>query len=321
MALGSHSNSRPVKSVVSKTDISDLALAAAFDMRWLKMLSGRSPSSVALDADATPRPCPGAVRDTSCMCQGLDTPAHLFSNDHSSCLLAMHEPIFRQMLASLWFRYGVLLLGDVHTGTIPLEVRLAVRYRSGFIVAVKPARNAVPLLMVQEAAAHERFQIRRDKIEEHQTTTARRADRRLQKLLIWEKDSPGNLLHIDHYRTAAERLWCHLAHDEDGMVALDEDELRSEESEVTSEELNADEAPVSQPDPYCAVPLDCPGYSCNLRVSVVACLFAAWTATRKAAQRWVLARDEGLWCHCKAETDLHAWLQLPDAAAFAADGF
>ena len=66
-------------------------------------------------------------------------------------------------------------------------------------------------------------------------------------------------------------------------------------------------------------PLDCPGYDCNLRISVVACLFVAWTATRKAAQRWVLARDWGLWCHCEAEADLRAWLQLPDATAFVTD--
>ena len=153
--------------------------------------------------------------------------------------------------------------------------------------------------MVQEAAAHERFQVRRDKVEEHQSTTARRADRRLQKLLIWEKDSPGNLLHMDHYGTAAERARRRLAHldpiadsdDEDGVVIPAEDGLRSEESAAPSEESSPAESPVSQPDPYCAVPLDCPGYACNLRVSVVACLFVAWTATRKAAQQWVLARD------------------------------
>ena len=62
-----------------------------------------------------------------------------------------------------------------------------------------------------------------------------------------------------------------------------------EESEVLSEESSPTKAPMSQPDPYCAVPLDCLGYDCNLRVSVVACLFAAWTATRKAAQQRVLA--------------------------------
>ena len=84
---------------------------------------------------------------------------HLFGDDCPSCLLAVHELIFRQMLASLWFRYGVPLLGGAHTSTIPLEVRSAIRYRSGFVAAVKPARDAVPLLMVQEVAAHERFQV------------------------------------------------------------------------------------------------------------------------------------------------------------------
>ena len=78
------------------------------------------------------------------------------------------------------------------------------------------------------------------------------------------------------------------------MVTLAEDELRSEESEASGEASNSAGTPVSQPDPYCAVPLDCPGYDCNLRVSVVACLFAAWTATREAARRWVLTRDWGL---------------------------
>ena len=75
------------------------------------------------------------------------------------------------------------------------------------------------------------------------------------------------------------------------MVAPAEDELRSEESKASSEASNSSEKPVSQPDPYCAVPLDCPGYDCNLRVLVVARLFAAWTATREAARRWILAQD------------------------------
>ena len=165
----------------------------------------------------------------------------------------MHEPTFRQMLASLWFCYRVPLLGGAHINAIPLEIRSAVGYRSGFVVAVKPARDAVPLLMVQEAAAHEYFQVRRNKIEEHQSTTAQRADRRLQKLLTWKKDSLGNLLHIDHYRTAAERARRRLARldlitdsdEEDDVVASAEDELRSDESEATSEESNSTEAPVS----------------------------------------------------------------------------
>ena len=180
-ALGSRSNSRLAKSVIGETDVSSLAAATAFDMRWIKVLNGRSPSSVALHASATPRPCPGAVRDASCLCHGLDTPAHLFGDDHPSCPLAVHEPIFRQMLASLWFRCGVPLLGCAPVGPVPLEVRSAVGYRSGFVAAVKPARDAIPLLLVQEAAAYERFQVRRDKVEEHQSTTVRRAGRRLQK--------------------------------------------------------------------------------------------------------------------------------------------
>ena len=45
------------------------------------------------------------------------------------------------------------------------------------------------------------------------------------------------------------------------------------------------ESAVSLPDPYCEVPLDCPGYTCNLRVSVMACLFAAWSEVRGAARR------------------------------------
>ena len=100
---------------------------------------------------------------------------------------------------------------------------------------MKPAQDAISLALVQEAAAHERFQVRRDKVEEHQSTTARRADRCLQKLLTWERDSGGNLLHMDHYGTAAERARRRLAHldpiadsdDEDGIVAPVADELRS----------------------------------------------------------------------------------------------
>ena len=203
VALGSRSNGRPAKSAIGETDVSCLAPAAAFDMCWIKVLNGRSPSSVTLDASASPRPCRGVVSNASCRCRGMDTPAHLFGDDHVSCPIAVHEPIFRQMVASLWFRYGVPLLGCAPVGSVPLEVSSAVGYRSGFVAAVtvKPARDAIPL--VQEATAHECFQVRRDRIEEHQSTTARRADRRLQKLLAWESESPGNLLHMDHYGTAA----------------------------------------------------------------------------------------------------------------------
>ena len=97
------------------------------------------------------------------------------------------------------------LLSNREVGAIPKEVRVAVGYRSGFVAAVKPARDAVPWNLLQESSAHERFQVRRDKIEEHQITTAQQADRRLQKLLTWEKGSPGNLLHMDHHGTPAER--------------------------------------------------------------------------------------------------------------------
>ena len=97
-------------------------------------------------------------------------------------------------------------------------------------------RDAVPLLLVREAAAHERFQVRRDKIEEHQSTTAQRADRHLQKLLTWEKDSPGNLLHTDHYGTATERARRRLARldpiadsdEEEDVIAPAEDGLCSD---------------------------------------------------------------------------------------------
>ena len=142
------------------------------------------------------------------------------------------------MLASLWFRNGVPLLGCSCVGAVPLEVRTAVGYCSGFVAAVKPARDAVPWTLLQESSAHERFQVRRDKIEEHQSTTVRRTDRQLQKLLNWEKGSPGNLLHMGHYGTAAERARRRLARldpiaesdDEDEVVAPDEDDLRSEAS-------------------------------------------------------------------------------------------
>ena len=205
VTLGSRSNGKPTTSAAGDTNVSTVAPPSAFDMRWLKVLNGKTPSSVARDASAAPRPCPGAVRDACCLCEGLDTTAHLLGNDDPSCPLAVHTPIFRQMLASLWFRHGVPLLSDLNVDAVPLEVRAAADYCSGFVAAVKPARDAVPWTQVQESSAHERFQVRCDKVEEHQTTTAKGADRRLQKLLMWEKGSPGNLLHMDHYGTAAER--------------------------------------------------------------------------------------------------------------------
>jgi hypothetical protein len=134
----------------------------------------------------------------------------------------------------------------------------------------------VPWKLLQESSAHERFQVRRDKIEEHQITKALRADRRLQGLLTWEKGSPGNLLHMDHHGTAAERARRRLSglkpiaesDAEDGVAASDEDDLRSEASTTVDEEPRPAESVVSLPDPYCEVPLDCPGYACNLRVRV-----------------------------------------------------
>jgi len=89
------------------------------------------------------------------------------------------------MLASLWFRHGVPLLRNREAGAIPREVRVAVGYRSGFVAAVKPARDAVPWKLLQESSAHGRFQVRRDKIEDRQSTTALRTVRRLQGLLMW----------------------------------------------------------------------------------------------------------------------------------------
>ena len=157
VALGSRSNGRPIKSVIGETDISALAPPSAFDMRWLKVVNGRTPSSVALDASVPPRPCPGVVKDACCMCEGLDTPAHLLGDDDPSCQLAVHAPVFRQMLASLWFRHGVPLLGGSRVGTVPLEVRTAFGYRSGFVAAVKPVHDAVPWTTLQESSAHERF--------------------------------------------------------------------------------------------------------------------------------------------------------------------
>ena len=184
-----------------------------------------------------------------------------------------------------------------------------------------------PWTLVQESSAHERFQVRRDKVEEHQSTTARRAGRQLQKLLIWEKGSPGNLLHMDHYGTATERARRRLARldpiaksdDEDEVVAPDEDDLRSEASATIDDEPGPAESPVALPDPYCAVPLDCPGYACELRVSVVACLFAAWSETRRVARRWAHSRGLRLWDPDGAEAGLHAWLRMSDGPAFAED--
>ena len=79
-----------------------------------------------------------------------------------------------------WTTLAGAVGGGASVGPVPLEVHSAVGHRSGFVATVKPARDAIPLLLVQEAAAHERFQVRRDKVEEHQSTTARRADWRLQ---------------------------------------------------------------------------------------------------------------------------------------------
>ena len=119
---------------------------------------------------------------------------------------------------------------------------------------------------------------------------------------------------MDHYDTAAERARRRLARldpiddsdDDDDTVAPADDELRSEESATSSDAPSSLEESVSQPNPCCAVPSDCPGYECNLRALVVGSLLAAWTATRDAAQRWVSARDQGLWSHCNAEAALRA---------------
>ena len=108
---------------------------------------------------------------------GLDTPAHIFGDDDPSCPLAAHEPIFRQMLASLWFCRGVPLLGGLNVSMVPRDVCAVVGYCSGFVAVVKPARDAVPWTSIRESSAHERFQVQHDKIKEHQSTTARRADR------------------------------------------------------------------------------------------------------------------------------------------------
>ena len=105
----------------------------------------------------------GCGADVTCLCTGLDTPVHIFGDNQESCPLAGNEPVFRQMLASLWFRHGVPL-DALHDVTVPAPVRSAAGYRSGFVAAVKPAGDPVPLLLLQEAAAHERFQQRRDKV-------------------------------------------------------------------------------------------------------------------------------------------------------------
>ena len=170
--LGSRSNGQLIKNVVGATDASNLVLMAAFNMCWLKVLNSRSLSSVALDASATLCLCPGTVRDTCCSCQGLGTLAHLFSDGQPVCPLAVHEPIFWQMFASLWFCYSVPLLSDAHVSAIPQEVRSAVGYQSSFVVAVKPVQDAIPLVLVQEVAAHEHFQVWCDKVKEHHSTTA-----------------------------------------------------------------------------------------------------------------------------------------------------
>ena len=80
VALGSHGNSCPTKAVLGKTDVSSLAAAYAFDVRWTKVLCGKLTSSVAFDATTTPLPCPGLVADPGCSCAGLDTSEHLFKH-------------------------------------------------------------------------------------------------------------------------------------------------------------------------------------------------------------------------------------------------
>ena len=126
-------------------------------------------------------------------------------------------------------------------------------------------------------------------------------------------------MHIDHYGTAAEQARRRLAHldpigesdDEDDSTVKTEDGLRIDESGASSAASDTSEELVSRLDPYCEVPLDCPGYECSLRVSVVGCLLKAWTKTRDAARRWIDARDRGLWRLCDGEAALRVWLQQP----------
>ena len=76
---------------------------------------------------------------------------------------------------------------------------------------------------------------------------------------------------------------------------------------------------MSQLDPYCTVPLNCLGYTCNLRVSVVANLFAAWLMTHATVRCWMRTHDHRP-LHCStAAASLCTWLQLSDASAFIED--
>ena len=148
-------------------------------MCWLKVVNGRTLSLVALDASVPPCLCPGVVKDTCCLCKGLDTPVHLLGNDDPSCPLAVHTPVFRQMLASLWFCNSVPLLSSSCISVVPLEVRTAVGYCSGFVAAVKPVHDAVPWMLVQLLSAHECFQVWCDKVEKHQSMITRHTNRQL----------------------------------------------------------------------------------------------------------------------------------------------
>ena len=106
---------------------------------------------------------------------------------------------------------------------------------------------------------------------------------------------------------------------EDDADVQAEDGLNMDEPDASEKADALSEAVVSQQDPYGKVDLGGPGCGCRLRMSVVSCLFSAWSDTRSAASHWVAARNRDLWSLRDGEAALCEWLEQPSGAAFAED--
>ena len=77
--------------MMAECDVSQLLPPMPFDIRWVRAVNGRLPSSVALDAKAKAGPCPTRLVCEDRSCDGLDVPQHLFGDDDCQCACSLTE--------------------------------------------------------------------------------------------------------------------------------------------------------------------------------------------------------------------------------------